>query len=138
MLKTEHQEIRYLKIWGRLYIILSLIFCCIFILGSAVLEDYTILLNLILCAFMLMIGRAMLNKPYAIYNQTEIIQYSYTGKVRKHYVIAKGDQLELRKNRFYLNNRRLRMNHWFVNKSDWERMVKYFGGASNLEDELID
>ena len=132
------REIKYQALWGRLYFAFGIIFGLIFILGAIILDDYSILFNLLLCVMMFIIGKAMTKKPYAVYNSKEIIQYSFFGNIRKHYSFNKPDEIEIRNNHFYLNNKKLKMNNWFVDKRDWERAKQFYSGESDLLDELID
>ncbi len=129
-------EIKYQRIWGRLYITFALIFAAIFILGASVLDDSSILFNLLLCGMMVIIGNSMLKKPYAIYNEKEIIQYSFMGTIRKHHKFVKRSDIEIRNNHFYQDSKKLKMNVWFVDKSDWERAKLFYTGDLDLLEEL--
>ena len=131
-------EIRYQSLWGRLYITFSLLFGVVFILGAIVLEDITIAINLLLCIVMLIIGNTMLKKPYAVYNEKEIIQYSIYGSVRKHHCFERKEEVEIKNNHLYLNGKKLKMNNWFVRKKDWERAKRFYSGQSETNEDLVD
>ena len=131
-------EIKYQRIWGRLYITFALIFAAIFILGASVLNDSSILFNLLLCGMMVIIGNSMLKRPYAVYNEKEIIQYSFYGTIRKHYKFDQRGDIEIKNNHFYLNSKKLKMNVWFVDNADWERAKLFYAGEFDLVEELKD
>ena len=134
---NEQGKIRYQPIWGRLYIVLALIFAAIFVVGAVILHDSSIYLNLVLCAVIFMIGQSMIKRPYAIYTDTDIIQYSFWGSIRKHYQFKDRGEIEVRNNHLYLKGKKLKMNSWFLDPKDWDRVLAYYSGKEEWMDELV-
>ncbi len=122
-----HEEIKYQTNWARLYILLGILFGLMFIFGGLLLKDYTVFFNLIAAFIVIYIGWGMLKRPYAIYNNTELIVYGLTSAVRKHYQFKTAQEVEIHKNRLYLNGKKLKINGWIVAKADWQRMLRFFG-----------
>lgn len=132
-------EIKYRAIWGKLYILLGVLFGLLFLFGSFLLKDYTILLNLVAAFIVIYLGYSMLKRPNIKYSGKEIMVMGFMGSIRKHYWFESKSEITIRNNRLYRNNKKLKMNDWMVDKKDWNRMIAFFSGEEKvIMDELID
>lgn len=132
------KEIKYQAIWGKLYILLGILFGLLFVFGAWILQDFSIIFNLIASVIVIYIGYAMLNKPYATYSQTEIVVYHFLGTVRHRYTINPDDKLKARENNMFLNGKKLKLNAWMIDKKDWVRFQEFFIQDAQMMNELQD
>ncbi|MEZ4924395.1 MAG: hypothetical protein R2780_14580 [Crocinitomicaceae bacterium] len=119
------QEVKYNAVYGRLYILLGILFSVIFVVGGIILNDLTIYFNLLASAAIIYIGNNVLKNPYAKFDAQNIILYSFWGSERHHYTFKKSD-LKLKNGRIYLNKEKLKMNSWFLAKNDWNRILQFY------------
>ncbi len=132
------QEIKYQAIWGKLYILLGVLFGLLFIFGALILSDFSIFFNLIASIIVIYTGYSMLKRPYARYTENEIIVYTIFGSQRKKYAVNDPNSIRLSRNRLFIGNKKLRLNNWLINKKDWERMLIFFELRDSLFTELKD
>jgi hypothetical protein len=133
------QSIKYKAVYGRIYIFFGILFTVVFIAGGIILDDPINYAYAIASLFMIQIGWNVLKKPYAEFDQKTIILYSFLGKIREKYEFSSNKELKLIKNRIYLNNKKLKMNSWFLATNDWKRILAFYELAdSELDDELIE
>ena len=88
----------------------------------------------LLTGLMIIIGYNIQKGPYAVYDDQNIYLYNFRFKQREHYQFKNKAQITVKNNLFYLDNKKLKMNKWFINKSDWNRMVQFY---SSSEDALL-
>lgn len=131
-------EIKYQAIWGRLYILLGVLFGILFVSGGVILNDYTIYFNLIGSVIIIHIGYSMLNQPYVRYAENELVVYGFLGQARKHYKFDSIHSIKIKDNRLYHQNKKLKLNNWMVDKQDWKRMLAFFDPEDKLINELND
>lgn len=131
------KTIKYQSIWGRLYILLGILFSLLFIIGSFILGDLLVLTNLAASILILVIGKNILKNPYVTYTNKEITVYGLLGNKRKQYIIKKSDTIKTQNQSIYLNDKKLKLNHWFIDKGDWKRFLSSFT-VDNFMDELLD
>lgn len=113
---------------AKVYIVFGILFMSVFLLGAFVLEDWT---NLVFCAsssLIVYIGFSALKNPSASYNSKELIVYSLFGKIRFKYNYQSTDQVKIKNNLLYLDSKKLKLNHWFIQQEDWRRMMQFFSG----------
>jgi hypothetical protein len=133
------QVIRYKAVYGRVYIFFGIIFTIVFIAGGIILDDPINYAYAIASLFMIQIGRNVIKNPYAEFDEKNIILYSFWGNIREKYSISSKKDLKLVKNRIYLNNKKLKMNSWFLATNDWKRILVFYAlDNSSLDDELIE
>ncbi len=131
-------KIMYQASWGKLYLILGVLFGLLFILGALILKDYTVLFNLIASLVVIYFGYGMLKKPYLIYSTSEIIVYSTFGTVRHTYPILESDNLIFDNERVYLNGKKLKINSWMLEKKEWRRFHQFYDDQLGLLSELTE
>ncbi|NOQ76097.1 MAG: hypothetical protein GQ574_29095 [Crocinitomix sp.] len=129
-------EIKYQAIWAKVYILLGVLFGLLFIFAGIMLEDYTIILNVIAAAIVIYYGYFMLNNPSANYSEKEIKVFGIFGSVRKHYKFENVDAIKIRNNRLYLNGKKLQLSPWMVDQQDWQRLLAFFNEEEALLGEL--
>ncbi len=132
------EKIKYQAIWGKLYILLGVLFGALFIIGGVILNDPTVYLNTIASFIIIYIGISMIKKPYALYNTNEIKVYNFLGTVRHHYKFESKEEVTLKSRRFYMNENNLRINPWMIDKQDWVRMENFFDAEGPFMNELQD
>ena len=130
------EEIKYQAIWGKLYILLGVLFGLLFIFGGILLKDYSVFLNILASAIVIYLGYNMLKRPYARFGEKEIIVYGFFGSVRKHYEFENKDKIVIQGDRLYLNNVKLKINPWMIDKKDWSRLLDYFNPGESIINEL--
>lgn len=130
-------EIKYQAIWAKGYILLGVLFGLLFIFGAIILDDFTILFNLIAAVIVIYFGYSMLKQSYAIYSDKEIKVFGFLGTVRKHYIFNTVDAIEIRDNRLYLSGRKLQLSPWMVDKKDWQRLLAFYSAEEAFLDELV-
>jgi len=136
---TSMRKIKYQAIWSSLYILLGVLFGLLFIFGALLLEDLTVLFNSLAAIIVIYIGYKMRKQPYAEYNAQEIKLYSYLGTIRKRYTFQSPSAITIKSNRLYLNNEKLKINAWMVDKKDWQRMLDFYSDTNDVMlDELQD
>ncbi|WP_027420973.1 hypothetical protein [Crocinitomix catalasitica] len=127
--------VRYQTIWGICYILSGIAFAIVFILGGYILADPSIYLNLIAAVIIIYIGNNIRTKPYIRYDQNEILVYNLFGSIRKRYKIENESTLTITNKKFYIAGKKLRLNHWFMDKQDWHRFESFYN-REPLLDEL--
>ena len=131
-------EIKFQAIWGRLYLILGILFGILFIFGAIILRDYSILLNLLAAALIIYIGNRMLLRSYALYNEHEIKVYGHVGALCKHYQFTDKKEVQIKNNSAYLKGEKLKISAWMVDKQDWKRFIDYYDKDNAFMHELQD
>lgn len=129
----------YNPVYGRLLIAFGVLFTIIFVLGFAIADMAESLAYCLLTGLMIIIGYNIQQGPYATYNENGITLYNFRFKEREHYQFKDKSQITVNKDLFYLNGKKLKMNKWFIKKSDWNRMVQYYSSSDeSLLTELKD
>lgn len=134
----ETGTVWYYKSWCRIHLILGLIFSFIFILGALALNNYIYLLYLLLSFNLIFMGYQRLKWPYIEYSQTRILVRGNWGYQSKKYNLGNNDRITYHKNRLYLNDQKLKLNHWFTNLHDWKRFINFFIPKHDDFNELQD
>lgn len=131
-------KVYYKSIYGRIYAILGVIFTLVFLLGTFVLNDLAILVYVIFSGFMIYLGIRMQKQPYAEYNKKELKLYSLWGGFRKRIEYQNPTEIQVKNNQLYYKGKKIRLNDWFVNEEQWQRMMRYYSevGENELMDEL--
>lgn len=132
-----HEEIKYQSIWGKGYILFGVLFGLLFIFCALLLNDFTIFLNVIASIIVIYIGYSMLKQPYAKYSHSEIMVYSFTGAVRKHYQFNDKNETTISGNKLYQNGQKLKLNDWMISKRDWKRMIAFYEGSDGFDGVLV-
>jgi hypothetical protein len=130
------KEIKYQANWGRLYILLGVLFGLLFVIGALILEDFTIFLNILASFMVIYIGYAMLKKPYAGYNKNEIKVFTFLGATRHHYKITADNPIQIENNRLYMGGKKLKLNSWMIDAKDWDRLKIFYDQDASLLNEL--
>lgn len=131
-------EIKFQAIWGRTYIILGISFALLFIIGALVLNDNMIFFNLLAAALIIYIGKSMLKRPYAFYDEHEIKVFGHVGKLRKHYQFKDKNEVLIKNNSAYINGEKIKLSGWMIDKQDWQRFITFFDSDSVFMQELQD
>ena len=126
--------VKYQTIWGICYILCGIAFAVIFVLGGYILNDPSIYLNLIAAIFIIYIGNNIRTKPYIEYDNNEIIVYNLFGTIKKRYALDVLSDLVITNKKFYLKGKKLKLNHWFIDKQDWYRFENFYNNESLLEE----
>lgn len=134
--RLNNIEVWYLNAWGGLHVLTGLIFSVIFILGAVVLKDYTYLIYLFLSFGLVFFGIVRLRKPYLICSDFKITVIGLFGKATRQYIWTDKKELQIKGNRFYLNNQKLKFNNWFTNQNQYQNMIRFYSGSDLLGDEL--
>jgi len=132
------KQIKYQAIWGKLYILFGFLFGLLFIFSGIMLGDYSIFINVIASIILIYFGFSMKKYPYAKYGNEEIIIIGRFGTVRKHYLFKNKSKINVRNNKLYLEEKKLRVNPWMINKKDWRRMMEFYDPERVMLDELKD
>jgi hypothetical protein len=133
------EKIHYKPVYGRLYILLGILFTAVFIAGGIILKDYINFAYAAASLFMVKMGLNMIKLPYAEFDHKTMILYSFWGDIRKKYTFSSKKDLKLIKNRIYHKEEKLKLNAWFLAINDWKRIVEYYELRDpSLTDELID
>ena len=131
-------QLKYQSIWAFLYLFCGVLFGLLFLFSGYYLDDTAIYLNTFAAGILVYIGYNMRTKPNVSYNRTNIIVYGLFGNVRREYILDGAQEITFHNNRFYLGNEKLKFNHWFIDKKDWERMKHFYFPDNALFDELKD
>jgi len=127
---TNFIPIRYNPIWAILYIFIGLACTFIFIFASVYLNDITISVYILASLPPIYIGIILFRTPYAKITNQSIIVYGLFGQKKQTYFFLSKSQPIYKKGRFYIVKKgefkKLKMNKWFVNKNDWERVIEFF------------
>lgn len=126
----------YLSAWGAFHILTGIIFSVIFVLGAVVLKDFTFLAYLFLSFGLIFLGIIRLKKPYLICSDFKITVIGMFGQAIHQYTWTDKKELQIRGNRFYLNNQKLKFNNWFTNQNQYQNMIRFYSGSELLSDEL--
>ena len=120
-------------------IVLGILFTAIFILGYFIAEIGDAIYYCLMSALLIVVGFGILSGPYATYDSISIQLYNFTGKSRKEYSFTDRSEINIKGNHFYLNGKKLKMNKWFINEEEWQRMVNFYSSdADSLFTELKD
>jgi hypothetical protein len=131
-------EVWYLRIWGTFHVVMGAVFSTIFTVGAAFLEDYSLLLYLLFSGSLIYMGLVRLRKPYLVYSETEIQVRGMYGEIYKTYTWKKSEEIEVKDKRIFLHGKKLRFNAWFTNRHQYKRMLLFFSGEKDFENELKD
>ena len=116
---------------ARLYITFGVIFMLIFILGSLVLHDMINLLYFLASSLLIVFGIIALKSPYAIYDEKELILFNLFGKIRIKYTFSSKNSIVIKKNFLYLNGEKMKINKWFIQREEWNRMIQFYSTDNN-------
>jgi hypothetical protein len=131
-------EIKFQAIWGRSYFILGVLLGLLFIMSAIILNDYSILLYILAAALIIYIGKQMLSRSYALYNEREIKLMGHIGAIIEHYQFTDKKQITIRSNAVYLNGEKLKISSWMVDKQDWKRFIDFYDTDNAYLHELQD
>lgn len=135
-MSDEQQHLYYRPIIGRLYITSGILFTLIFVIGLFLLGEWLNLVYAICSLAIIYIGAQILKHPYATYSESQINLNNFWGSVREQHDLVDIKAVEVTENNLFLNGKKLKMNAWFLQKSDWDRMQRFYTSGSGLEDEL--
>ena len=116
---------------ARLYITFGVIFMLIFILGTLVLHDMINLLYFLASSLLIVFGIIALKSPYAIYDEKELILFNLFGKIRIKYTFSSKNSIVIKKNFLYLNGEKMKINKWFIQREEWNRMIQFYSTDNN-------
>jgi len=140
---TNFIPIRYNPIWALLYIMVGVLCTVLFIFASVYLKDITLLFYCIVSLPPIYIGVILYKTPYAKITVNTITIFGLLGQVKHSYEYNSRNKPIYRKSRFYLEingkEKKLKMNKWFVNSNDWERVIDFFNDdeSQNIIKHLI-
>lgn len=133
------QRVHYKKAYGRMLIVLGILFTSIFILGYFIAEIGDAIFYCLMSAVLIVVGFGILSGPYATYDSSSIQLYNFTGKSRKEYSFSDQSDIQVKGSHFYLKGDKLKMNKWFMNEEEWQRMINFYSSdADSLFTELRD
>lgn len=135
MLKNQ---INYQVMWARLYLLSGILFGLLFIIGAYILNDLTVLYNLLAAVLIFSIGWGMMKYPYAIYTENEIRVNGFFGIERKYYQFETKEEVTVENHRLYINGNKLAISRWLVDKADYLRMEGFYDDEAALIEELTD
>jgi hypothetical protein len=125
--------VNYKSIYGRFLIVIGIVFTAIFILGFIADIDNSIYYTL-LGGIIILGGYGMLKGHYAIYDEQSISTFNFGFSKRTTYEFKDKSEIQVKNNLLYCNGKKLKMNSWFISKSDWSRMLKFY---SDSDDTLL-
>lgn len=138
-MSAEAQLVCYRPVYGRVLILLGVVFSAIFILGFIIADMVEALFYNILSAAMIIVGFGILKGPYIIYDDSQLILYAYGLKERERINYKNKTAIEVKNNRLYYQGKKVKINEWFIKKADWERLIRFYSGKeTDLLDELKD
>ncbi len=122
--------IKYNKIYCNLYIVVGGLSTLIFISGIIFLNDYSLFIHSILAVFLIIIGFKLRVNNYATVSKNKIVVFGLLNTERKRYELSVDEVFFFKSNRivFERNGKliKVKMNNWFINKYDWERVQTLF------------
>ncbi|MFT4601462.1 MAG: hypothetical protein ACI857_001642 [Arenicella sp.] len=130
---SNEQQLFYRPVIGRLYIIFGILFIGIFIMGLIILQDWTNIIYALASSFLIYIGYSVLKKPYASYSEKDVVLYSFYGKTRNNHTFLTKKDLKVTENNIFLNDKKLKMNSWFLRPADWRRLQEFFDTEENVK-----
>jgi hypothetical protein len=131
-------EVKYLSAWSNLYIVFGFLFSIIFIFGAIYLQDPELYLYTIAPLGLIFIGFQLKKHPYMTYDSTNITVYGLLGNIRKQYNFHLKSDVTYKGNRFFVGERKVQANSWFVSVHDWRRAIEFFTDGKELMEELQD
>lgn len=133
-MSTETNTLHYRPILGRLYITAGILFTLIFIIGLAVLGEWLNLVYAICSLAIIYIGIQINRHPYAEYSAKAITLNNFWGSSREQHEFESINAIEVTDQHVFLNGIKLKMNAWFLQKGDWDRMKRFYSDSSELEE----
>jgi hypothetical protein len=122
--------IKYKLVWASAYIVVGVFCMFIFLFGTYILNDLSIIVYMLIAIGPIYIGIKMRKMPYAVITKNRIQVFGLLGQLRKDYQLAKNEHFLAINNRIYLRKNKVRlkvkMNNWFVNQQDWNRVIEFF------------
>ncbi|MBD3636524.1 MAG: hypothetical protein HUJ25_04210 [Crocinitomicaceae bacterium] len=132
-------EVKYNPIYGRILIVLGIVFSLIFLLGFFVVHINESLLYTLFGAFLIVIGYGMIKGCYVKYGKDFIEAYNFTGGIRKRHEFSKKSDVTIRNGQLFVHGQRIWINNWFLKKADWKRMIAFYSESDDsLLTELVD
>lgn len=88
---------------------------------------------------MIVVGFSIQKGPYATYSNKELRLFNFNNRERECYSFNKRSEISIINDLLYLNGKKLKINKWFLNKEEWQRMVLFFQSSeTDLISELRD
>jgi hypothetical protein len=128
----------YVRLWPVIYMATGILVSLIFGFGALILEDYINLLYMLLGAVLNVMGYNRLTKPYLEYSENFIRVRGGFGGILYTYSISKEDHVVVKNKRVFLNDEKLRFNHWFTRPHEYDKLLRFFSGSQMPADELQD
>lgn len=123
-------SIKYKQVWANAYIVVGIFCMFIFLSGAYFLNDLSILIYVIAAIGPIYVGFKMRKSNYALVTKNRIQVFGLLGQLKKDYKLANKEYFMTTNNRIYLRRNKVRlkvkMNNWFVNQHDWERVIELF------------
>lgn len=123
-------SIKHKQIWANAYIVVGLFCMFIFFAGAYFLKDFTILIYVVAAIGPIYVGFKMRKSNYALVTKNRIQVFGLLGQLKKDYKLANNEYFMEINNRIYLRRNKVRlkvkMNNWFVNQHDWDRVIELF------------
>lgn len=133
----DEQSLYYSPVYGRLLMALGILFCTIFALGFLIAGMGESVLYLIFTSFMIVVGYYIQRNPYALYGEDFIQMNHYNGRQRERVTFKSKSDVQIKDDRFYVDNKKLKMNKWFIREADWRRMVQFYSDSFDSDSELL-
>lgn len=141
-------ELYYHRTWGIINISLGIIFSLIFIIGAIFLNDNSFFYYLILTGGNIILGIIRLKKPYVLCSEIrnendeitsgEIKVLNSFGQVQYRYEYKSTSEITVVGNRLCQNGTKLKFNSWFINKHQWNKIIRYYTDGKLPADDLQD
>lgn len=131
-------EVWFQRTWCTVHIVLGVLFSIIFVLGALSLKEYTYFFYLLLSGGLIYFGWNRLRKPYVSYTENSIFIHGFLGDIIYRYQFEHRSDILVKDKKFFLKGAKLKMNAWFVNKAQWENMMRYFSNKNSKAEELQD
>jgi hypothetical protein len=126
-------KVGYKKAMGIIYIIIGVVFSCLYLLIAAGGGKGGI--TLLTAAFcLIMFGILFLRRTYFTINDDSLVLEAILGPAKTTYKFETIKQIEIDKNKVYLsrNGKRqlIQISQWMAEKSDWEAFLQKINSAS--------
>tara|TARA_R110002096_G_C14417914_1_gene708859 strand:+ start:139 stop:570 length:432 start_codon:yes stop_codon:yes gene_type:complete len=132
-------SIKYKQIWANMSIVIGMFCVFIFLAGAYLLKDITILMYVLAALVPIYVGFKMRKSNYALVSKNRIQVFGLLGNIKNDYKLNKNEKFRTINNRIYLKrnkvNLKVKMNNWFVNQHDWNRVLEFF--SDNENDNII-